>query len=61
MSSISEKWVGFRTLYFKLISDLELACAERDLTAISDTEFLNRIEELIEQNKTPSKDPKSQS
>ena len=60
MASVADKWVGFRTLYFKLIADLELACAQRDLKAISDTEFLERIEELILVNKTPSKDPTSQ-
>lgn len=60
MASVADKWVGFRTLYFKLIADLELACAQRDLNAISDTEFLQRIEELILVNKTPSKDPTSQ-
>jgi len=60
MASVADKWVGFRTLYFKLIADLELACAQRDLKAISDTEFLERIEELILVNKTPSKDPTAQ-
>lgn len=60
MASISDKWVGFRTLYFKLIADLELVCAERDMLVHSDTEFKERIEELILANKTPSKDPTAQ-
>jgi len=48
MSSISEKYVGFRTMYFSLFEEIKKEVDARENGAHSVSEFYSEIKRIIE-------------